>query len=163
MEKPTRKRNLGEQRLVSALRARLQAGVESPVGALLRRRCTRRESESTLADSMPLRTTLPSNDESGFELRERSQPALFLAFECDGLAAGPARYLLGEVDVAMVGRGPSRRAEIEETAGTRKLQITLPDPRISSAHFSIRRPGGGWELTDAGARNGTIVNRSKVE
>ena len=51
----------------------------------------------------------------------------------------------------MVGRGPARRAEIEEIAGTRKLQIALPDPRISSAHFSIRRAGGGCELADAGA------------
>ena len=109
-----------------------------------------------------LRTTLSAEDDRQSEPHERRQPALFLAFGCDGLATGPARYLLGDVQVVTVGRGPSRRSAIEESGGSRQLQITVPDPRISSTHFSVRRAGGGWELADAGARNGTFVNRRQV-
>src|SRR5436853_15941 len=111
----------------------------------------------------PVRTTLAAEDEPESDPQQGRQAALFLAFDRDGFAAGPARYLLGDVLSVRVGRGPSRGADIEETAGTRELQIRVSDPRISSTHFCICRRGGGWELVDAGARNGTFVNSQKVE
>src|SRR5438067_998705 len=110
-----------------------------------------------------LRSTIASDDEPRSDLDDASQPALFLTFQRDGLVAGPARYLLGDVQEVIVGRGPSRTAELEDSGGKRRLGVTLCDPRISSEHFSIRRTGGGWELADAGARNGTSVNSRRVE
>jgi DNA-binding NtrC family response regulator len=110
-----------------------------------------------------LRTTLAADDGPDSEPSDSRQPALFLAFDRDGLGGGPARYLLGDVAAASVGRGPSRRAETTGTGGARSLQIAIPDPRISAAHFSIRRTASGWELIDAGARNGTFLNRRRID
>src|SRR5213082_3815878 len=99
----------------------------------------------------PIRTTLSADDDPALQSQESREPALFLMFERDRLAAGTARYLLGDIQAVHVGRGPERRAVIEESAGTRRLSISLPDSRISTEHFCIRRSGGGWELADAGA------------
>ena len=109
-------------------------------------------------------TATISAEEAGTkEPRERHQAGLFLALECERPMAGPARYLLGDVQEVSIGRGLARRARLEGSGTARRLELTLPDPRVSTVHLRIRRAGGGWELSDAGAKNGTVVNGGKVE
>jgi transcriptional regulator with AAA-type ATPase domain len=111
----------------------------------------------------PGRETISADVDGAVESHDDPEPSLFLVFECDRPEVGPARYLLAGVRTVTVGRGPSRLAQFEEIGGARRLSISVPDPRISSVHLHIRRAGGGWELTDAGAKNGTLVNGTKVE
>src|SRR4051794_3527727 len=105
----------------------------------------------------PPTATLSVDDLEIADPQDRAEGCLFLAFECQRLLAGPARHLLGGIQTVTVGRGPVRRAELDDSSGVRRLAITVPDRRISSVHLTIRRVGGGWELTDAGAKNGTFV------
>jgi DNA-binding NtrC family response regulator len=111
----------------------------------------------------PTRATLSADLDGAPEPQDGAGPSLFLAFECDRPWAGPARYLLAGIRTVTVGRAAWRSAEIDERGGGDHLSISIPDPRISSAHLRIQRTGGGWQLTDAGAKNGTFVNGTRVQ
>ncbi len=57
-----------------------------------------------------------------------------------------------------IGRSPSEAAE------TRGAALTVSDPLVSSEHARIARlPAGGFEIADAGSKNGTFVDNVRVE
>ena len=58
-----------------------------------------------------------------------------------------ARLILprGDQAVLRIGRSPD-------------CDLTLPDPTVSRLHAELRRTGDGWEVADAGSKNGTRVN-----
>jgi transcriptional regulator with GAF, ATPase, and Fis domain len=87
---------------------------------------------------------------------------LVLAIECDRPLAGATRHSLAGVDEVVIGRGPERRAVRHFVDGARRLTLSVPDRRISAAHARLRRSGGKFFLEDAGSRNGSFVNGSRV-
>jgi sigma-54 dependent transcriptional regulator, acetoin dehydrogenase operon transcriptional activator AcoR len=91
-------------------------------------------------------------------LLESTAPCLFLAFQCDRPTAAPERYLLDGVGAVEFGRSHERGAEEVANGESARLDVRIPDPTMSSVHAELRRAGGGWELTDAGSKNGTLVN-----
>jgi len=62
-----------------------------------------------------------------------------------------ARLMLprGDQTVLRIGRSPD-------------CDLTLPDPTVSWLHAELRRTGDGWEVGDAGSKNGTRVNGWRV-
>lgn len=67
--------------------------------------------------------------------------------------SGPERdrvYPLENHGSFLIGRGQS-------------CQIAITDPLSSREHAQLNYEGGQWSLTDAGSRNGTSVNGSKVD
>jgi transcriptional regulator with GAF, ATPase, and Fis domain len=52
-----------------------------------------------------------------------------------------------------IGRGAERRVA---RAG-RRVELTLADHELSRRHLRLRRLAAGWELTDLGSKNGTMV------
>src|SRR5438270_802567 len=91
-------------------------------------------------------------------LLESTAPCLFLAFQCDRPTAPPQRYLLDGLGAVEFGRSHERRAEEVAEGNSVRLCVRIPDPTMSSVHAELRRAGGGWDLTDAGSKNGTLVN-----
>jgi DNA-binding CsgD family transcriptional regulator len=43
-----------------------------------------------------------------------------------------------------------------------ECDVLLPDPTVSRVHAVLRAGGAGWQLEDAGSRNGTFVNGRRV-
>lgn len=64
-----------------------------------------------------------------------------------GLARGTSFPLAGKM---LIGRGAP--------AG-----IVIPDSSVSIRHATIERVAGGWQLTDLGSTNGTLVDASVVD
>ena len=91
-------------------------------------------------------------------LLELTAPCLFLAFQCDRPTAPPQRYLLDGLGAVEFGRSHERGAEEVAEGNSARLYVRIPDPTMSSVHAELRRAGGGWDLTDAGSKNGTLVN-----
>jgi hypothetical protein len=73
-------------------------------------------------------------------------------YEARGLAAQvlPIRATRGLVPSAItVGRAPTN-------------DVVIPDGRVSKLHAVFRRHGRGWELADAGSRNGTFAGEQRL-
>jgi len=102
--------------------------------------------------------TLTVEDRTPAEGARAEQPALVLALSCAPALLMPCRHLLGQVDEVVIGRGSEQRATRRRDGGLRQLQLTLPDPRISSSHARLARLDGGWVIEDASSKNGTLVN-----
>jgi len=85
----------------------------------------------------------------------RPRSVLFCAVECDEPLAPSSRHLLDDVDVVAIGRGP--RAVVRHPA-ERRLELRVPDRRMSSEHARLVRRGGGWMLEDLHSKNGCIIN-----
>jgi transcriptional regulator with PAS, ATPase and Fis domain len=88
----------------------------------------------------------------------RRVPYLFLAIEASRPLAGGARLALDELDEVIVGRGDTRAV----TRTGRSATLTIPDRRMSAQHARIARTLDGWELVDAGAKNGCRVAGATV-
>ena len=88
-----------------------------------------------------------------------TQPALYVLLECSRPAAGSARYLLGDINAVVLGRGPDRAA----TRDGDQLSLKLPDRWMSGTHARIERRFGNWVLSDAGSKNGTAVGGRPVQ
>ncbi len=105
------------------------------------------------------RTTLSDQDPSLLDDPGAANEAeLYLAFRCEAPLAPSSRHDLGAVDEVLIGRGDDERIVRETDGGVRRLVVRLADPRTSSSHVRLVRLRGGWELEDAGSKNGTIVN-----
>ncbi len=60
------------------------------------------------------------------------------------------RYRLDPEEQTLLGRGPD-------------CQVSLADPLASRVHAIISWDGQRWEIADAGSRNGTLVNGTKID
>jgi len=83
----------------------------------------------------------------------RPRPVLLKLVECDDPRAPSARHLLEGIEVVEVGRG-ARGARREGP----RLDVRIPDARMSSDHARISLTEQGWLLEDLGSKNGCIVN-----
>ncbi|HXU71580.1 MAG TPA: sigma 54-interacting transcriptional regulator [Polyangia bacterium] len=108
-------------------------------------------SESTLS-------TL-SRDDPGDAADGLVADELVLLLECDRPLASSALHRLVDIDLVEIGRATVRRFE----RGGRRLQIGIPDARISSMHASLRREGCAFLLADEGSKNGLSVNGVRVD
>jgi transcriptional regulator with GAF, ATPase, and Fis domain len=95
--------------------------------------------------------------------RPLPQPALFVALECDRPAAGASRHALGGVSAVLLGRGRARQHERSVGAAGEELVVRVPDPWMSSQHARLEASFGRWILSDAGSKNGSVVNGAAVD
>ena len=95
--------------------------------------------------------------------RPMPQPTLFVALECDRPAAGSSRHALGGVSAVLLGRGRSRQHERSSGTAGEELVVRVPDPWMSSQHARLEASFGRWILSDAGSKNGTLVNGAAVD
>jgi len=79
---------------------------------------------------------------------------LFVILEAARPMAGGARLRLDELDEIVLGRGDDREIVI---AG-RTAEVRIPDKRMSTTHARLRRGLAGWELDDAGSKNGSRID-----
>ncbi len=87
-------------------------------------------------------------------------PVLFVVLEGDRPIARGARFSLVGVEAVSFGRGPARLAT--RSADGRALDLRIPGRWISTTHAVLRARGGTWIVEDAGSRNGTHVNGTRV-
>jgi DNA-binding NtrC family response regulator len=88
---------------------------------------------------------------------------LFLCIESARPRAGGARHSLMNVEEVVLGRGPERASRrIVTESGVLRLDLRIPDPRMSAVHARLRRQGARWRLEDAGSTNGSWVNGEKT-
>src|SRR5262245_45868925 len=90
--------------------------------------------------------------------RERARPQLFFVLECDRPLAGSARHSLADCDEVIIERGKARGQIRVSEAGRRRLQVRVPDQRMSSPHVKLARRGARWSLADTESKNGTFIN-----
>src|SRR5438477_2013871 len=91
-------------------------------------------------------------------LLPRRGGSLTLAFE-SGRPVSAAPIDLGDADAVVLGRASGRPGvELQVQGGERRLSCAIDDRRMSRAHAQLRPLEGGWQLDDAGSRNGTRVN-----
>jgi len=98
----------------------------------------------------------------GARVRERTVTYLFVAMEVGRVVEGSARLSLDDLDVVVIGRGATRHATRTIDDDTITLRLDVPDPWMSQVHARIVREGDGWTVTDAGSRNGSLVNEARV-
>src|SRR5512144_1865209 len=89
--------------------------------------------------------------------------ALTLAFESGRPVALPP-FDLTTVDAVTLARSSgATQASISEAAGERRLTIEVDDRRMSHVHAHLRPLAEGWQLEDAGSKNGTRVNGGEIQ
>jgi transcriptional regulator of acetoin/glycerol metabolism len=98
----------------------------------------------------------------GDEPSVRCEPQLVVVLECDRPASGSARFSLAGVDQVVVGRGEERTAVRRTDNGFTTLHVRVPAASMSGAHARLLRARGTWILEDAGSRNGSFVNGTRV-
>src|SRR5579859_927323 len=89
----------------------------------------------------------------------RADWVLIAALDCERLSAVPVRLSLADITAVDIGRGPARSAAVD--AG--RMRLELPDRWASQLHARLVRGGDGWQVEDAGSKNGTRVNGERVE
>ena len=89
---------------------------------------------------------------------QRTTGHLVLVLEGGRPLAGGARHVLENVDEVRIGRGTERSARRVHEGGTRRLHLTIPDRRASSAHMLLTRRGDEVEYEDLGSSNGSWVD-----
>jgi transcriptional regulator with PAS, ATPase and Fis domain len=94
--------------------------------------------------------------DGGTPAQPRRAPHLFVVLDGAAPLAGGLRIRLDGVEEIVLGRGEARAAAL--SGDGRTLELRLPDRRISSRHARLRRGLAGWELEDAGSKNGTRVD-----
>jgi hypothetical protein len=87
-------------------------------------------------------------------------PLLFLVLETDRPSARGARWSLVGVQAVTIGRGDARVAL--RSADGLGLDVRLPGKWLSGRHAIVRAVGADWIVEDAGSRNGTFVNGTRV-
>jgi DNA-binding NtrC family response regulator len=88
------------------------------------------------------------------EKNQPSAPYLFLLLECERPADGSSRHSLLGVEEVLIGRGSAR--ELSRSEG--RLELRIPDSRLSSRHARLVRDGERFVLEDLGSKNGSSVN-----
>jgi sigma-54 dependent transcriptional regulator, acetoin dehydrogenase operon transcriptional activator AcoR len=141
----------GNQGLDDGARATL-AGVEETPDSL-----------DSFPNPMPDTTDRTLTREDGgageFARRATTCPALFLCLSCDKPVIGGARYFLHGTDEVVLRRDAGLTADRRE----RTLVVGIPDRRVSSLHARINRSAGTWIISDAGSKNGVLVDGARVE
>jgi sigma-54 dependent transcriptional regulator, acetoin dehydrogenase operon transcriptional activator AcoR len=84
---------------------------------------------------------------------QRPRPVLVKLIECDDPRAPSARHVLDGVEVVEVGRG-ARGARRDGN----RLEVRVPDGRMSGQHARLSLTDPGWLLEDLDSKNGCIVN-----
>jgi DNA-binding NtrC family response regulator len=83
---------------------------------------------------------------------------LLMVGAADAPGPPPTRRLIFVRDDLEIGRGPS------DSAMARGAALVVPDPLVSSAHARIARVSpGGFELSDLGSKNGTLLDNVRIE
>jgi DNA-binding NtrC family response regulator len=77
-----------------------------------------------------------------------------VALEAERLTAGGERFALEGLDEIEVGRGERRALERRGARG----RLTVPDPFLSTLHFTLRRDGDRFVVADAGSKNGIRID-----
>ncbi len=104
------------------------------------------------------RTVSQSDVPPGGESGAREQPRLIVALECRRPGTAAMRLSLEGIEEVVIGRGPARRWRRDRG----RLELTVPDHEMSRQHVRMRRAVGGWEVSDLGSKNGTVVNGEAV-
>jgi pSer/pThr/pTyr-binding forkhead associated (FHA) protein len=88
---------------------------------------------------------------------------LFVIFQSHDLRALPTGFSLARVDRLTVRRGPdASAASMEAMPDSAEVSLFLPDRRASSAHATLSRTNGAWQIEDPGSKNGTIVDGTRI-
>jgi transcriptional regulator of aromatic amino acid metabolism len=95
-----------------------------------------------------------TNDPHHHSGGEIEAPHLIVAMECRRPLATGLRLSLAGVDEVRIGRGSDRRADLTG----RRIDLLIGDLDLSRQHAWLRRVAGGWTLSDAGSKNGTVLN-----
>src|SRR5579872_2628270 len=85
-------------------------------------------------------------------------PHLILGLECERPLAGAARYSLAGADEVVIGRGVERTARRSVDGRTRRVEIAIPDRRLSTTHGRLVWTGDSWLYEDLESRNGSLLN-----
>ncbi|HVE85936.1 MAG TPA: sigma 54-interacting transcriptional regulator [Myxococcales bacterium] len=99
-----------------------------------------------------------SEARSAQHARPSPRALLSLALGCEHPLDPPWRFALEGVDEVVVGRGAERAFRVEEGGARRRLEVRIPDARMSSQHARLVRDLGRWVLEDAGSKNGVLVD-----
>ncbi|HSS02875.1 MAG TPA: sigma 54-interacting transcriptional regulator [Kofleriaceae bacterium] len=81
-------------------------------------------------------------------------PVLIVVMLCDDPLAGSSRHSLADLDEVALGRATAKRA----TRVARRLELGIPDARMSGVHARLVRDLTRWIVEDAGSKNGVAVN-----
>ncbi len=92
----------------------------------------------------------------------RREAHLLVALECDRPTALSTRHRLGQGGSVVLGRGTARTATRVPDHRATKLELKIPDPRMSSVHARLDGALGRWKITDQGSKNGVRVNGQPV-
>lgn len=92
-----------------------------------------------------------------------SLPYLFVVLDCENPSSGGARYALVDLDEVVIGRGPARRALRSDAGDSRRLTLEIPGREVSATHARLVASERGWELRDAGSKNGTFAEEKRIE
>ena len=104
-------------------------------------------------------STLSRSEARGAQQAHPSPRAMLsLALSCERPLEAPWRFALDGLDEVVLGRGPEREFHVEERGARRRLEIRVPDSRMSSRHARLVRDLGRWVLEDAGSKNGVVVD-----
>src|SRR5450432_3283639 len=105
--------------------------------------------------------TLTREEGSATEIGARSTTcaALFLCLSCEKPGLGGARFMLHATDEVVLRRAAELTAERRE----RTLVVGVADRRVSSLHARISRNAGTWIVSDAGSKNGVVVDGKRVD
>ncbi len=106
------------------------------------------------------RSTLTRDTGAAATTRETTTAAaITLLLECDRPLAGSLHHPLAGVREVAIGRAESERTVVR-TEGERsaKLELGVPDARISSAHARFVLDIDQWVVEDLGSKNGIKVN-----
>jgi transcriptional regulator of acetoin/glycerol metabolism len=83
---------------------------------------------------------------------------LFVVLYADRPLTPPSRHSLIGIDEVVFRRG----AEIHVVRDGRRLELQLPDPRVSGEHARMSRGFATWYIEDLGSKNGTFVGPERT-
>jgi len=86
-----------------------------------------------------------------------AQPYLVVLTVTDDPAVPSSRHLLEHIDEVWFRRGP-RQSTRSVQGGTRVLELSVPDPRMSSDHGKLLRGPAGWVIEDPRSKNGAVID-----
>src|SRR5262245_50614080 len=102
--------------------------------------------------------TTRSLDEGASEAAGADAPTLCLGLCADAVLVPALRVSLAGVEELTIGRGERRSQRIGK-----QVELTLPDPFLSTRHARVTFTLGRWQVTDAGSKNGSLLNGQPVE
>jgi DNA-binding NtrC family response regulator len=84
---------------------------------------------------------------------------LFIVVNGDRPREPGSRHALTGVDEVRLGRSAGG---VEVTRRGNRLDLGVPDRRVSGSHALLRRGPDGWTVSDEGSKNGTFVGAARV-